>query len=94
MRPGNDPPATMNLFETLRSSMAQHPHPYVMIADGYYDKLYFWPEFTFSQFDFSGLRDRVTIETYESGQMMYIDEPSLAKMKEDMAAFVDRALGR
>ena len=22
MRPGNDPPATMNLFETLRSSMA------------------------------------------------------------------------
>jgi len=25
---------------------------------------------------------------------MYIDEPSLAKMKEDMAAFVDRALGR
>ncbi len=40
------------------------------------------------------LRDRVTIETYGSGHMMYIDEPSLAKMKEDMAAFVDRALGR
>ncbi len=35
----------------------------------------------------------VAIETYESGHMMYIDEPSLAKMKADMAAFVERALG-
>jgi len=94
VRPWNDPPADMNLLETLRSSMAQNPHLHVMIADGYYDKLYFWPEFTFSQFDFSGLRDRVTIETYESGHMMYIDEPSLAKMKADMAAFVARALAR
>jgi len=94
VRPWNDPPANMNLLETLRSSMAQNPHLHVMIADGYYDKLYFWPEFTFSQFDFSGLRDRLTIETYESGHMMYIDEPSLAKMKGDMAAFVGRALAR
>jgi carboxypeptidase C (cathepsin A) len=94
VRPWNDPPASMNLLETLRSSMAQNPHLHVMIADGYYDKLYFWPEFTFSQFDFSNLRDRVTIETYESGHMMYIDEPSLAKMKGDMTAFVHRALAR
>ncbi len=94
VRPWNEPPPGMNLLETLRSSMAQNPHLHVMIADGYYDKLYFWPEFTFSQFDFSGLRDRVAIETYESGHMMYIDEPSLAKMKADMAAFVARALGR
>lgn len=93
VRPWNDPPAGMNLLETLRSSMAQNPHLYVMIADGYYDKLYFWPEFTFSQFDFSGLRDRVTIETYEAGHMMYINEESLAKMKADMTAFVARALG-
>ena len=94
VRPWNDPPPGMNLLETLRNSLAQNPHLHVMIADGYYDKLYFWPEFTFSQFDFSGLRDRVTIETYESGHMMYIDEPSLAKMKTDMAALVARALNR
>jgi carboxypeptidase C (cathepsin A) len=93
VRPWNDPPPGMNLLETLRSSMAQNPHLHVMIADGYYDKLYFWPEFTFSQFDFSGLRDRVTIETYESGHMMYIDGPSLAKMKADMQALIERALG-
>jgi len=94
VRPWNDPPANMNLLEALRSSMAQNPHLHVMIADGIYDKLYFWPEFTFSQFDFSGLRDRISIETYESGHMMYIDEPSLAKMKADMEALVERALGR
>lgn len=93
VRPWNGP-GNMNLLQTLRSSMAQNPHLHVMIADGYYDKLYFWPEFTFSQFDFSGLRDRVIIETYEAGHMMYIEELSLAKMKGDMARFVDRALGR
>ena len=93
VRPWNGP-GNMNLLQTLRSSMAQNPHLHVMIADGYYDKLYFWPEFTFSQFDFSGLRGRVTIETYEAGHMMYVNEPSLAKMKADMARFVDRALGR
>lgn len=74
--------------------MAQNPHLHVMVADGYYDKLYFWPEFTFSQFDFTGLRDRVIIETYEAGHMMYIEELSLVKMKADMERFVDRALGR
>ena len=94
VRPWNDPPANMNLLEALRSSMAQNPHLHVMIADGIYDKLYFWPEFTFSQFDFSGLRERISIETYESGHMMYIDEGSLVKMKADMEALVDRALGR
>ncbi len=93
VRPWNGP-GDMNLLATLRNSMAQNPHLHVMIADGYYDKLYFWPEFTFSQFDFSGLRDRVTVETYESGHMMYIDEASLAKMKADMEAFVHTALGR
>lgn len=93
VRPWNGP-GNMNLLHTLRNSMAQNPHLHVMIADGYYDKLYFWPKFTFSQFDFSGLRDRVYIETYEAGHMMYINEPSLVKMKADMAKFVDRALGR
>lgn len=94
VRPWNDTPANMNLLETLRSSMAQNPHLHVMVADGIYDKLYFWPEFTFSQFDFSGLRERISIETYESGHMMYIDEGSLVKMKADMEALFNRALGR
>jgi carboxypeptidase C (cathepsin A) len=94
VRPWNDPPPGMNLLDSLRSAMAQNPHLYVMIADGIYDKLYFWPEFTFSQFDFTGLRGRVTINTYEAGHMMYIDPASLAQMKADMTTFVDRALGR
>lgn len=40
----------------------------------------------------SEIRGRVEIETYESGHMMYIHEPSLAKMKADMAALFQRAL--
>lgn len=31
--------------------MAHDPDLHVMAADGYYEKLYFWLAFTFSQFD-------------------------------------------
>ena len=80
----------MNLLEMLRSAMAQNTSLRVLVADGYYDKLYFWPNFTFSQFDFNReLRERVTIATYEAGHMMYIHKPSLAKMKKDVADFVE-----
>ena len=88
VRPWNPAP-DLNLLETLRSAMAQNPSLRVLVADGYYDKLYFWPAFTFSQFDFNPeLRERVRIATYEAGHMMYIHKTSLAKMKADIAAFV------
>ena len=65
--PWKDAP-DLNLLEELRSAMAQNPYLRVLVADGYYDKLYFWPEFTFSQFDFNPeLRSRVRIATYEGG---------------------------
>ena len=88
VRPWNPAP-DLNLLETLRSAMAQNTGLRVLVADGYYDKLYFWPAFTFSQFDFNAeLRERVEIATYESGHMMYIHKPSLAKMKADLARFI------
>lgn len=86
--PWKDAP-DLNLLEELRSAMAQNPYLRVLVADGYYDKLYFWPEFTFSQFDFNPeLRSRVRIATYEGGHMMYIHKASLAKMKGDIAEFI------
>lgn len=87
------PAPDLNLLESLRDAMAQNPNLYVMVADGYFDKLYFWPDFTFSQFDFNQeIRQRIKIEKYESGHMMYIREASLAKMKMDITALFDRAL--
>jgi carboxypeptidase C (cathepsin A) len=87
------PAPDLNLLESLRDAMAYNSNLYVMVADGYYDKLYFWPSFTFSQFDFNQeIRQRVKIEKYEAGHMMYIQQASLAKMKTDIAAFFDRAL--
>ncbi len=85
----------LNLLEELRSAMAQNPHLQVLVADGIYDKLYFWPNFTFAQFDFNPeLRARVKIATYESGHMMYIHGPSLVKMKDDMAGFIQSAVSQ
>ena len=34
------------------------------------------------------LRKNVHTEYYEAGHMMYVHEPSLAKFKEDLAAFI------
>jgi carboxypeptidase C (cathepsin A) len=94
VRPWNPAP-DLNLLEELRSAMAQNPHLQVLVADGIYDKLYFWPTFTFAQFDFNPeLRSRVKIAKYESGHMMYIHGPSLVKMKDDMAAFVRSAVSQ
>ena len=88
VKPWNPAP-DLNLLEALRSAMAQNPNLRVLVADGYYDKLYFWPAFTFSQFDFNPeLRERVWIATYEAGHMMYLRKASLAKMKSDIADFI------
>ena len=89
------PAPSLDLLKTLRNAMAQNPHLKVLVADGYYDKLYFWPAYTFSQFDFSSeLRQRVKIAYYEAGHMMYIHKPSLAKMKNDIAEFIQSAISR
>jgi len=92
VRPWTPAPG-LDLLDSLRNAMARNPDLHVMVADGYYDKLYFWAAFTFSQFDFHPeIRQRVQIETYESGHMMYIHLPSLAKMKDDMASLFERTL--
>ena len=70
--------------------MSHNPHLEVIIADGYYGKLHFWAEFTFSQFDFTGLRDRVESKLYEAGHVMYIEEASRAAIKQDMQVFIEK----
>ena len=83
------PAPDLDLLESLRSAMARNPDLRVLVADGYFDKLYFWPEFTFSQFTFSpDVRERLSIERYRSGHMMYIRDSAREQMKADLARFV------
>ena len=71
--------------------MCKNTNLQVFVASGTYDLAtpYFATEYTFSHLGLDpSLRGNVTLETYEGGHMMYLNKPSLVKMKEDMARFI------
>ncbi len=84
----------LDVAETLRSAMTNNPSLRVFVANGYYDLAtpYFATQHTFSHMALDPtLRDHVTMSYYESGHMMYIHEPSLKKLRADLAAFIEAA---
>jgi carboxypeptidase C (cathepsin A) len=86
----------LNTAETLRGAMAANQFLKVFVANGYYDGAtpFFATEYTFFQTDLAGdLKGRVRMGYYEAGHMMYIHQPSHAKLKADVAAFIRDASG-
>ena len=76
--------------------MTINPHLQVFVANGYYDLAtpYFATEYTFNHLQLDEtLRDHVSMGYYEAGHMMYIHLPSLAQLKDDLAAFIRGADG-
>jgi carboxypeptidase C (cathepsin A) len=69
----------------------------LFVASGHYDLAtpYFATKYTL---DHLGLepeeRARVTTREYEAGHMMYVDSGELAKLKQDVSAFLTAALKR
>jgi carboxypeptidase C (cathepsin A) len=66
-----------------------------MLASGYYDFAtpFTAADYTINQMPLSDvLRKNITHGYYEGGHMMYLNEPSLAKLKRDLAKFYQRAL--
>jgi len=87
----------VNTAETLRSAMSQNPHLRVFVANGYYDLAtpYFATEYTFSHMALpEEQQHHVSMAFYEAGHMMYIHEPSAAKLKADLGAFYADTLQR
>ena len=85
----------VDVAETLRAAMTQNPFLKVIIANGYYDLAtpYFATEYTVSHLGLdASLRDHVALTYYEAGHMMYVHEPSLAQLNQDLAAFVRTAI--
>ncbi len=85
----------VNVAETLRSAMTQNPYLKVFVANGYYDLAtpFFATEYTFDHLELDpSLRDHVTLEYYEAGHMMYLHEPSLAKLRADLGCFLKATL--
>jgi carboxypeptidase C (cathepsin A) len=85
----------VNVAETLRSAMTQNPFLKVFIGNGYYDLAtpFFATEYTFDHLELDpSLQDHVTLDYYEAGHMMYLHQPSLAKLRADLAHFLTAAL--
>lgn len=80
--------------ETLRNAMSQNPHLELFVACGYYDLA--TPQFAFQHtVDHLMLapeyRDRVTIDYYEAGHMMYILDSAAKKLRDDLVEWYDQA---
>ncbi|MGF1542904.1 MAG: S10 family peptidase [Parvularculaceae bacterium] len=78
----------LNVAPYLAKAMRQNKDLRIMSANGYYDHAtpFFGTELTFAQPGFD--LDRITMTYYEAGHMMYIHEPSLEKLAEDVRKFV------
>jgi carboxypeptidase C (cathepsin A) len=87
----------LNVATTLRECMTKVPSMRVMLASGYYDLAtpFGAADYTINQMPLSDeLRANITHHYYEGGHMMYLNEPSLAKLKKDLASFYELALER
>jgi carboxypeptidase C (cathepsin A) len=82
----------VNVAETLRRAMTGNPHLKVFVANGYYDLAtpFFATEYTFNHLGLeAGLQNNVSMAYYQAGHMMYIHLEELAKLKSDLAGFIN-----
>jgi len=82
---------------SLKDAMGKNPYMKVFVAQGYYDMAtpFYAAEYTFSAMNLDPtLRRNVNFEYYEAGHMMYIEVKSLAKLKRDMAMFMQNSAKR
>ena len=85
----------VNVAEALRSAMTQNPFLRVFVGKGYYDLAtpFFAAEYTFDHLSLDeSLRGHLSGGYYESGHMMYVHLPSLAKLKQDLAQFIQTSV--
>lgn len=88
----------LNVAEDLRLAITKNPALHVLISSGFYDFAtpYFDAFFTVAHLGLPPeLRDRVKIETYEAGHMMYVKRTEHRKLHEDLVRFYrEAAAGR
>ncbi len=85
----------VNVAPRLKTALEQNPNLKIFVANGYYDLAtpFFATEYTFNHMNLDPeLRDNITMSYYESGHMMYIHLPSLARMKTELTQFMKSAM--
>jgi carboxypeptidase C (cathepsin A) len=92
---GNVQPWNYNSFtgryvdasESLRSAMTSNPYLKLYVACGYYDLAtpHFAMQYTINHLGLDGsLRPNVTISNFEGGHMMYIYEPAMKQLRDEL----------
>jgi carboxypeptidase C (cathepsin A) len=84
----------VEVAETLRKAITTNPYLKIFVANGYYDLAtpYFATEYTFNHLSLDpSLQQNISLGFYEAGHMMYIHQPSLAQLKQDLTAFIQSA---
>lgn len=79
----------------LRAAMVKDPFLKVMVLEGYYDLAtpYYAADYVINHLNLpANFRGNISVETYDSGHMVYVNEQSLAKMKQDVVRFMDMAM--
>jgi carboxypeptidase C (cathepsin A) len=87
-------PLATNVGDDLQEAMTKNPHLRVFSANGYYDFAtpFFGTEYTLAHLSLpSALQSHITYGYYESGHMIYLHTPSLAKLRADLSRFYDSA---
>ena len=82
----------VDVAKTLRDAMTRNPYLKVFVANGYYDLAtpYFATEYTFNHLGLEpDLRKNVSMAYYEAGHMMYVHQPSIAQLKQDLDNFIE-----
>jgi carboxypeptidase C (cathepsin A) len=97
---GNAPPwsGEYNTVVNLENGFAKNPHMHLFVGMGYYDfACPFYPvEWTVAHLKVSDevKKNNISLGYYESGHMVYIDQPSAAKYHADLVKFVQDALAK
>lgn len=85
----------VNASETLRQAMTQNPHLKIFAACGYYDLAtpYYAMKYTRDHLGLDeSLQSNFLMNFYEGGHMMYVHEPSLSKLRDDLLQFYTETL--
>lgn len=79
----------------LRAAMVKDPYLKVMVLEGYYDLAtpYYAANYVIDHLNLpANFRKNISVETYDSGHMVYVNQQALAKLKQDVARFMDASI--
>ena len=90
-------PSAPNVQNDLVQAMVTNPRLLVQVENGFYDMATpFMPtEFTFSHLGLPAeLQRNITMKYYQAGHMMYLQDADSVSLRDNIAAFIDRAMKR